>query len=292
MGLLDPAHEVYEFSLRAGLSRVGLGSRVNADWRTALEAYRVPDLWNYQFEHNGVNYGYVFRRYCRPFAAESAGAQPALVIPFTTTIESGKNWFGHDLTGGDSAFNPTYFSTKIRSVGVKMTGYNNTALAHTPQVYLVPVGLDRMFYPSSPVLDYRSWNVVDQRIPPPLTITATQLADPAWQPYTGSTSGFFEEIRKFSSFRAYHDAGGWTTGQMLVSGRHIGRSVWNTQWVLIIPSVSLRSDSSNAQSGIDTLIYGAPLSGYDQGTAGTVNRDLMGVQDIQLLIEAYSISGN
>jgi hypothetical protein len=292
MGILDPANEIYEFSLRAGLSRTGLGSRVNADWRTVLEGYRVPDLWNYQFTHNGVNYGYVFRRYCRPFAAESAGAQPALVIPFTSTIEAGKNWFGHALEGGDSTFNPTYYSTKIRSVGIRIKGYNNTVLSHTPQAYLVPVGTDRMYYPQSPVLDYRSWNVVDQRIPAPLTITATQLADPDWQPYSGSTSGFFEEMRKFSSFRVYHDAGGWTTQQMLVNGRHIGRSVWNTQWVLIIPSVSLRSDSNNAQSGIDTFIYGTPLSGFNQQTAGTVNRDLMGVQDIQLLIQAYSISGN
>ncbi|MCH8541054.1 MAG: LamG domain-containing protein [Opitutales bacterium] len=292
MGLLDSNSEIYQFSLRSELNRTGQGNRVNAAWRTNLENYRVPDLWNYQFEHNGVNYGYVFRRFCRPFAAESAGSQAALVIPFTTTIEAGKNWFGHSLEGGDSTFNSTYFSTKVRSVGVRFRGYNNTVLSHTPQAYLVPVGMDRMYYPNSPTLAYRSWNVVDQRIPAPLAITNSQLADPDWQPFTGSTNGFFDEIRKFSSFRAYHDSGGWTTDQMLVTGRHIGRSVWNTQWVLIIPSVSLRSDSGNPQSGIETFIYGAPLSGYTQVSAGTENRDLMGVHDIELLIEAYSISGN
>jgi hypothetical protein len=35
-----------------------------------------------------------FRRYCRPFAPESAGPQPALVIPFNTEITFGLNFFG------------------------------------------------------------------------------------------------------------------------------------------------------------------------------------------------------
>lgn len=292
MGLLDPANEIYTFSLRSGLHRIGTTPRVHNDWLSALEEYRVEDLWNYEFIHEGVNHGYIFRRFCRPFIAESAGPQAALVIPFTSTIQAGKNWFGHPLAGGDSTFNSTYYSTKIRSVGVRFNGYNTMLLSHTPQVYLVPVGMDRMFYPHSPVLDYRSWNVVDQRIPAPLSVGARQLEDPDWQPFSGSVNGLFEEIRKFSSFRAYHDAGGWTTDQMLVNSRHIGRSVWNTQWVMIIPSVSLRSDSGNNQSGIDTLIYGAPLPGFNQQTAGTVNRDQYGIRDIELLIQAYSFSGN
>lgn len=292
LGFNNPATEVNNFSVRAELGRIGLSARVNGDWRTKLETWRVPDLWNFQYESSGVNYGYVFRRYCRPFAPEAAGVQPALVIPFDSSIAAGKNWFGHTLAGGDSSFNASNFSTKIRSAGIRFDGYNNTAMSQTPQVYFLPVGMDRMFLPDSTTLADRSWNVVDQRIPVPLPISPANLADPNWQPFTGSASGFFEEIRKFSSFRAYHDAGGYSPSEMLSTGRLVGRSVWNTQWVLIIPSATLLNDPANPSAGIDTLIYGAPLPGFTQATAGTTNRDQIGARDIRILLQTYSISGN
>ncbi len=292
LGFNNADTEVQSFSLRRELARIGMSSRVNADWRTRLEAWRVPDLWNYEYQSNGVNYGYIFRHFCRPFAAEASGAQPALVIPFNSTIAAGQNWFGKTLAGGDSAFNASSFSTKIRAAGIRFDGYNNTALSQTPQVYLVPVGDDKMFLPDSRSLASRSWKVVDQRIPTPIAISPDNLANPDWQPFTGSATGFFEGIRKFSSFRAYHDAGGWSSSEMLQSGRLVGRSVWNTQWVLIIPNASLLSDPNNPSAGLDTMIHGAPLPGFDQQTAGLINRDGVGVRDIQLLLQTYKVSGN
>ncbi len=292
LGFNNPDTEVNAFSIRTELARIGLSSRVNADWRSQLEDWRVPDLWNYQYQHNGVNYGHVYRRYCRPFAPESAGPQPALVIPFDSSILAGKNWFGKTLQGGDSTFNASSFTTKIRAAGIRFDGYNNTALSQTPHVYLIPVGHDRMFLPDSRSLNYRSWTVVDQRIPAPIAINTSHLTNPDWQPFSGSTHGHFDDIRKFSSFRAYHDAGGWSSHEMLQSSRLVGRSVWNSQWVLIIPNVSLLSDPNNATAGLDTLIHGAPLPGYDQQNAGLTNRDRVGVRDIRVLIETYSISGN
>jgi hypothetical protein len=292
LGFNNPATEVNSFSLRAELARIGLSSRVNATWRSQLETYRVPDLWNHQYQNSGVNYGYIFRRYCRPFAPESAGPQPALVIPFTSDIQAGKNWFGLSLAGGDSAFNASNFSTKIRAAGVRFDGYNNTIMSQTPQVYFVPVGSDRMFLPDSTALASRAWNVVDQRIPAPLSISPANLIDPNWRPFTGSTNGFFEEIRKFSSFRAYHDAGGYSPSEMLSTGRLVGRSVWNTQWVLIIPSASLLNEPADPDAGLDSLIYGAPTNGTTQATAGTLNRDTVGIRDIRILLQTYSISGN
>ena len=79
---------------------------------------------------------------------------------------------------------------------------------------------------------------------------------------------------------------------MLQSGRLVGRSVWNTQWVLIIPNASLLSDSGNTTAGIDTFIHGAPLPGFTQSTSGLDNRDRVGVRDIQILLQTYSVSGN
>ena len=51
--------------------------------------------------------------YCRPFAPESAGPQPGIVIRFPTTVTFGLNFFGFPLGGGDSAYDPSLFSTKI-----------------------------------------------------------------------------------------------------------------------------------------------------------------------------------
>ena len=41
-------------------------------------------------------------------------------------------------------------------------------------------------------------------------------------------------MRKFSDFRAYPDSGGFSTSEATQDSRLIGRSVWNTRWLLII----------------------------------------------------------
>src|SRR5262249_4732885 len=79
-GLNNPQQETSRFSLRQELFRV----RTNSDpqWRAILRQAVVPDLWQVP----------EFRRYCRPFAPESAGPQPGLVIHFPTTITFGLNF--------------------------------------------------------------------------------------------------------------------------------------------------------------------------------------------------------
>jgi len=299
MGFNNPSAQIYSFSLRADLGRVPLSTREDAAWRQKMETYRVPDLWNYTHTDGSTNYGFIYRRFCRPFAPEFDGGgspvpQPALVIPFTSTIQSGKNWFDNTLAAGDSALNASEFATKIRAVGVRLDSYNTSALSVTPQVYLVPLGADRMFMPESTTLESREWNVVDQRIPAPLPITPAQLTNPDWHPFTGSTSGHFDEIRKFSSFRAFPDAVGTTRDDIISSSRLVGRSAWNTKWVLIIPNASLLYDAASASAGLNTFIYGLPKSGETQSSSGTdpAKRDLLGVRDIKLMIETYSVSGN
>jgi len=299
MGFNNPSAQIYSFSLRADLGRVPLSTREDAAWRQKMETYRVPDLWNYTHTDGSTNYGFIYRRFCRPFAPEFDGGgspvpQPALVIPFTSTIQSGKNWFDNTLAAGDSALNASEFATKIRAVGVRLDTYNTSALSVTPQVYLVPLGADRMFMPESTTLESREWNVVDQRIPAPLPITPAQLTNPDWHPFTGSTSGHFDEIRKFSSFRAFPDAVGTTRDDIISSSRLVGRSAWNTKWVLIIPNASLLYDAASASAGLNTFIYGLPKSGETQSSSGTdpAKRDLLGVRDIKLMIETYSVSGN
>ena len=103
-----------------------------------LESHKVPDLWAVP----------EYRRYCRPFA-EAGIPEPGIVIPFSTTVTSGLNFFDWPLGGGDSYYSAANFATKVRSVGLWFSDYNSVGLAQTPRVYLVPVGEDILRTPST-----------------------------------------------------------------------------------------------------------------------------------------------
>ena len=88
------------------------------------------------------------------------------------------------------------------------------------------------------------------------------------------------EIRRFSSFRAYHDNNLNPTGtapdndlvdldELVYDTRLVGRSVWNTRWMLIIPGATLNFD---------------PDKGLDDFIAN--------VSDIKLFFQTYGYSGN
>ncbi len=169
--------------------------------------------------------------------------------------------------------------------GTVPTAYDDTALSKTPAVYLVPAGADRFRAVGDPdtVL---SWNVVDQVIPAPYPIGATQLDDPDWTPlYTGHTGGADPgaKIRKHPSFRAYYASSNTPPSDTsLDCTRLVGRSAWNTRWLLIIPAGSLGSDRETALS---TLV-----NGRDTDRDGTP--DTPGITDILLGLKTYSHSGN
>jgi len=91
------------------------------------------------------------------------------------------------------------------------------------------------------------------------------------------------KIRRFSSFRAYHDSGYFNENEMSYDSRLVGRSVWNTRWMLIIPGATFLYDPDD---GLDTLIYGQLVS-EDSGL-----RDENGISDIKLFFQTYAYSGN
>jgi hypothetical protein len=254
--------------------------RVSSEkWRQTLQGYRVADLWAVP----------EFRRYCRAFAPESAGAQPGLVIDFNTDITFGLNFFGRPLAGGDSSYDSSHFATKIREVGVWFENYNGKGLAETPRVYLVPVGMDIMRAPGGNSLETRQFQVVDQRLPLPLPIGDSDLSNPNWIPTNDSLSGDPIELRRFARFRAYHDGGGagsdvanrLDSADLSTDTRLIGRSVWNTRWLLIIPGGTFLN---NANEGLDTFINGAAVP-------GSTTRDGNGVKDIKLIFTTYAYPG-
>ena len=63
----------------------------------------------------------------------------------------------------------------------------------------------------------------------------------------------------------------------------IGRSVWNTRWLLIIPGGTLLTDRNE---GIQRFINGALIPN------GNGARDGNGVSDIKIFFETYAYSGN
>jgi probable HAF family extracellular repeat protein len=262
LGLSNPRNEQARFSLRAEAFRIlpaGTNTDANVSWRTLLQQAVVTNLWDVP----------EFRRYCRPFASESAGPQPGLVLRFGTTITAGQNFFGQPLGPLDSSYDPSEFSTRIRSLAVWLTDYDTAGLAARPRVYLVPVGADQLRAPDDS-LDVRSWQVVEQRIPVPFPLAANALSSATWNPQVDSLDGSFTDLRRHSAFRAYLD-GTFDLNQFDESSRLVGRSVWNTQWVLIIP--------------------GAYLLGGDDTNKG-LDLFIQSVSDIKLYFQTYSASGN
>ena len=275
LGINNPQPYATWFSLRHDLFRIYDEEDGDKAWKTELRKYVVENL-------NALP---EFTHYCQPLAGSAAQKEPGLVIPFSSYILHGFNFFGEPLAGGDSALDSTYYATHISAAGVHFEGYDDDSLAKTPTAYLVPVGEDRMRAVGDPdtVL---SWRIVDQTVPAPYAIGSTQLDDPNWTPlYDGATGGndLGARIRKHPSFRAYYDDEGKDpSDDSLDCTRLVGRSAWNTKWLLIIPAGSLGADRETALSTF--------INGIDSDRDGKL--DFAGVKDIKLGLKTYSTSGN
>lgn len=285
MGFNNPQKETGKLSLRTELFRIlptgsvqptgdeqfpGGGQNSDLLWQQTLQNARVDNLWSVP----------EYRYFARPFASDidaegNAAVEPGLVLRFGTTIVAGNNFFGHPLSGGDHAYDPSLFATKIRSVGVWFSNYISddvlNGLPEAPRVYLIPVGSDVMSIANSLRPDrVRFWKILDQQIPVPYAAVTSSLDRGDWVPLLDSLNGSMGKSRRFSSFRAYHDAGGEVLlDELVADNRLVGRSVWNTGWMLIIPGLTLNSD---------------PDEGLD--------RFISQVKDIKLIFETYGNSGN
>ena len=124
-------------------------------------------------------------------------------------------------------------------------------------------------------------------IPAPWAIGREQLDSDTWMP--SLTSGDYDgvdsevKIRKHPSFRAYYDAmGGAPTDDKLDATRLIGRSVWNTRWLLVIPAGAMNADRDKALATF--------INGVDANRDGIL--DQTPVRDIKIGFKTYSQSGN
>jgi hypothetical protein len=272
LGFNNPQSETGRFSLRNELFRVLNGSTGSDRWRQTLEQHVVPNLLAMP----------EFQRHCIPFTPMQP-VEPAIVIPFSTTINFGLNFFGWPAGGGDNDYDSTKFATKIRSVGVWFANYNNLGggMINTPRVYLIPVGLDVMRAPTQGNPFVREWRILDQALPVPFPLNAGDLDNRSWIPINDTLNEDFAAIRKYGRFRAFHDSGNFNPAETINDSRLIGRSVWNTRWLLIIPAGTLHTDRNE---GIQRFIHGALRP---DGT-----RDGNGVSDIKVFFQTYAYGGN
>ena len=262
LGINNPQPYATWFSLRKELFRIYGDERGDKAWKTELKKKVVENL----------NEIAEFKHYCQPLSGSTAEKEPGLVIEFPSEIVYGYNFFGNETVGGDSPLDSTWYATHISAAGVHFEGYDDATLAKTPTAYLVPVGEDRMRAVGNQdtVL---SWKVVDQTIPAPYAIGSTELDNPDWTPlYNGITGGndLGARIRRHPAFRAYYGEKGMTPNDSeLDCTRLVGRSAWNTRWLLIIPAGQMNSSRDDA---IDAFIDS--------------------VSDIKLGLKTYSASGN
>lgn len=262
-GINNPARDSHRISLRQELFRIGRSSDPIAEarnieaWQNKLNGFRVPDIRAIP-EFKALAQAYT------PMAAN----EPALVIPFGTQVAAGRNLFGLPLAGGDTALDSSQFTTKIRAVAIGLEGYQANlggVLGRTPRAYLLPAGTDLQRMPISAGAVVRSWRVVDQVWPIPYPAASGNVSIPP--------EGFGTEnvhvIRRFPPMRAYDSSLLGSLDPAAMDSRLVGRSVWNTQWVLIIPGSSL---SSSPSAALDSLVSG--------------------ITDIHLQLRTYSHSAN
>lgn len=236
LGISNPQSAVEKISMRAELFRIAPVGTVASDdrWEDALKARIVDDLTVMP----------EFRRHCRPFSSPEDGPQPGIVIRFATQVQSGLNFFGNRLAPGDHTYSTSNYATRIRGLGVWLENYNAAGLSTTPRAYLVPVGNDYSRTSSSGQPAIRQWKVVEQRIPTPFVINQSQLWSPNFMPTLNGPDGIFGELRRHGDFRMFHDNGDPSAdeSEIILDTRLIGRSIWNSQWLLIIPGAGLFVD--------------------------------------------------
>nr|MBX2857026.1 hypothetical protein [Cellvibrionaceae bacterium] len=252
------------FSLREEMLRIPTDTDFDQAWQQALTEALVPNLWDIP----------EFRQYAVAPRSELAGALPGLVLRFGTEINYGTNLFGWPLAPGDSSYSTTYSATKFRRVGIDLKNYDgNSLLAATPYVYLLPVGVDVLRSPTA-IDRIRQYTVLEQAIPVPVDlVNGGGFQQAGWIPSLDgiSQSDSWDAQRKHPQLQA-----GWgaNLGQLqpLGSTRLVGRSVWNTEWLLVIPGEGLLSDG---QEGLRRLIRGD----------GSGN----GISDIELFFESFNV---
>ena len=281
LGINNPDYYGTVFSLRKERFRIQDDPDITSDddaWMQTLEQHVVSNVLN----------DADVATHCRNLKKPDGSAVPGIVIPFSTMIQSGKNFFGLELSGGDHVYSPSSYATVISNAGIVLPGYvgmdtsiggpplDSTnapyILSATPYVYLIPCGNDIMRAPPLGDTDtLRSWTVQDQALPLPYNLGASEFNSNQFFSANGTLNEKPWIIRKHQAFRAVADKELFNAAPPLEysSNRLIARSAWNTRWKIVIPAVNLLTDEKAA-----------------------LDRFIQSVTDVQLYLRTYSHSGN
>jgi len=282
LGINNPDYYGTVFSLRQELFRIQDDPDITSDddsWMQTLEQHIVSDVLN----DSDV------ATQCRNIKKPDGSAVPGIIIPFSTTIESGKNFFGLELCGGDHVYSTSSYATVISNAGIVLPGYvgmdasiseipldstnRSSILSATPYVYLIPCGNDIMRAPPLGDTDtIRTWTVQDQALPLPYNLGASAFNSNQYFSATGTLNEKPWVIRKHQAFRAVEMASLFQGGGPPLefsTNRLIARSAWNTRWKIVIPAINLLNDEQTALS-----------------------RFVGSVTDVQLYLRTYSHAGN
>ena len=289
LGFNNPDGYGTTVSLRAENYRILSGADGDTHWKSVLHQGYVNNL----LQDSDV------KRRCMQIDDGSGQAVPGIVLTFSTVIADGQNLFGQPLAPGDHNYSSSSFATKIFSLGVDFDGYigmdnpsaNSSAggtspadptldpygLAATPYVYLIPCGADAMRSPPlGDVSTVRTWNVDDLAVPMPFNISASDFSATSFYTSANSLTEPLFRVRKHQAFRPVSTTSVFNTSifglfqpSQYTNKRLIGRSVWNSQWKLVIPGKNLLADPNQGLS-----------------------RFIESVKDIKLYFVTYSYSGN
>jgi len=299
LGFNNPDAYGTTVSLRTEQLRILPGTDGDTRWQDVLQRARRANL---------LDDGDV-KRYCQQIDPGGGMPVPGLVLTFSTTIEPGRNLFGLPTAAGDHGYSLSSFATKLFAAGVALENYQgmddpvaNTGavgaaggvsatppsvtflsadgLSATPYIYLIPVGVDSMRSPPlGDVSTIRSWNVNDAAVPLPFNLGASDFSSAKLYQSADALSEPLFTLRKHQAFRPVskpaafatdiYGSGGSLRPSQFTNRRLIGRSVWNTQWKLVIPGYTLLND---------------PNEGLD--------RFVRTVKDVKLHFVTYSFSGN
>ena len=98
------------------------------------------------------------------------------------------------------------------------------------------------------------------------------MAEPDWTALRQGLSGLLFAVETDTRLRAYPYIENFDATQINTDTRLIGRSVWNTKWLLVIPGTTLLGDPDDPDKGIETFIEE--------------------VTDIYIYFQTYSYAGN
>ena len=132
LGFNSPDQFERHFSLRWERFRIPNTTDFDGTWQNTLQGFRIDDLNTFQ-EYN---------QYCQPLQPPVT-PNPAIVIPFRTTIQAGFNLFGKESMG-DQTLPSDRFAIKLHSHAVRFADYPGAPLNVQVNVYLIPVGVDFM----------------------------------------------------------------------------------------------------------------------------------------------------